>query len=164
MKNLDPWNQPNAKLGAGAVVLHEGKVLLVKVNYGPAKGHWVIPGGRVEHNEPLMEAARREVLEETNVKIRPVGIVGIRQRTHPEIPTDIYFLFAAAVEGVPAELKSSDPNEITEVAFWSVEEALASAAVRPMAKAAIQWAVNKRNLLTEQEKPEGFGVGDALFA
>lgn len=164
MSAHQPWNIPNAKLGAGAVALHEGRVLLVRVNYGPAKGCWVLPGGRVEHNEPIAEAAKREVLEETNVRIRPLGIVGIRQRMHPEIPTDIYFLFLAAVEGEPGELRSSDPEEITEVAFWKVEEAMASPEVRPMAKAAIGWALSKRNCFQELERPPGFAEGDILFA
>lgn len=43
-------------------------VLLVKRNIWPFKGYWAIPGGFVGMKEKLEDAARRELLEETNVK------------------------------------------------------------------------------------------------
>jgi len=43
------------------------KVLLVKRKYPPFKDSWAIPGGFVKINEPLDEAAIRELREETNV-------------------------------------------------------------------------------------------------
>lgn len=161
---LEPWNIPNAKLGAGTVTLHEGRVLLVRVNYGPAKGQWVLPGGKVEHNELITAAAERETLEETNVLVRVRGIVGIRQRLHPEIPTDVYFLFLAEVAEIRGPLRALDESEITGVAFWPVDEALRSPEVRPMAKTAIEWAVSRRNCLESHERPAGFTDGDFLFA
>ena len=47
---------------------HDLKVLLVKRKYPPFKGVWAIPGGFVRPDEPLEQAATRELLEETNVK------------------------------------------------------------------------------------------------
>ncbi|MEA3378210.1 MAG: NUDIX domain-containing protein [Nanoarchaeota archaeon] len=44
------------------------KILLVKRKYNPFKSMWAIPGGFVKKNEKLDDAARRELLEETNVK------------------------------------------------------------------------------------------------
>lgn len=48
----------------------EGKlnVLLIKIKYGPFKGEWGIPGGKVRVDETLDEAARRELYEKTGVK------------------------------------------------------------------------------------------------
>ncbi len=43
--------------------------LLVKRMHEPSKGLWSIPGGLVDLGEPVEEAARREVEEETGVKI-----------------------------------------------------------------------------------------------
>ena len=42
----------------------EGRVLLVREN-----GLWAIPGGRVEEGEGVMEAAEREVREETGYSV-----------------------------------------------------------------------------------------------
>ncbi|MDO9528191.1 MAG: NUDIX hydrolase [Syntrophales bacterium] len=58
------------RVGVGAIVLKDGKVLLVKRGIPPSKGLWAIPGGSVELGETLQEAAEREILEETGLVIR----------------------------------------------------------------------------------------------
>jgi ADP-ribose pyrophosphatase len=61
-------NQP--VVGVGAVVVRDGKILLVKRGIAPSKGLWAIPGGALELGETLQRAAEREILEETGVTIR----------------------------------------------------------------------------------------------
>lgn len=58
------------RIGVGAFVLKEGRVLLVKRAASPGKGLWAIPGGMIELGETLQEAAEREVLEETGIIIQ----------------------------------------------------------------------------------------------
>ena len=57
-------------VGVGAVVIRDGKILLVKRGVAPSKGLWAIPGGSLELGETLQQAAEREILEETGVTIR----------------------------------------------------------------------------------------------
>lgn len=45
------------------------KVLLIKRRNDPFKEMWAIPGGRVEQDESLKDAAERELFEEVNVKV-----------------------------------------------------------------------------------------------
>ncbi|MDT0647696.1 NUDIX hydrolase [Zunongwangia sp. F260] len=45
------------------------KVLLIKRKKDPFKDQWALPGGFIEEGEDLEQAARRELLEETGVKI-----------------------------------------------------------------------------------------------
>jgi mutator protein MutT len=59
-------------VGVGAVVIHEGRVLLVRRGKEPLRGRWVVPGGTVELGETLEEAVVREVEEETGLKVRPI--------------------------------------------------------------------------------------------
>ena len=56
-------------LGAAAVVLHEGKVLLIRRGQPPDAGAWSIPGGGVELGESLEDALKRELREETGLEI-----------------------------------------------------------------------------------------------
>lgn len=58
------------RLGVGAVVFKDNRVLLVLRSNPPARHQWAIPGGRVELGETLQTAAEREVLEETGITIR----------------------------------------------------------------------------------------------
>jgi len=56
-------------VGVGAVVIKDGKVLLVKRGIAPSKGMWAIPGGSLELGETLQQGAEREILEETGVVV-----------------------------------------------------------------------------------------------
>ena len=57
-------------VGVGAVVIKDGKVLLVKRGAEPNKGVWAIPGGSLKLGETLQEGAEREILEETGITIK----------------------------------------------------------------------------------------------
>ena len=70
----------NPRIGVGAVVLHEGHVLLVRRGAHPSWGKWSLPGGLVELGETTAEAARREIAEECGCAIRLVGVAGVVDR------------------------------------------------------------------------------------
>ena len=55
------------KLGAIAVLLHEGRFLMAERGKDPGRGLWGFPGGHVEFGETGLEAAVRELREETKV-------------------------------------------------------------------------------------------------
>jgi 8-oxo-dGTP diphosphatase len=56
-------------VGVGAVIVHEGRVLLVKRGSEPLKGRWSIPGGMLEIGETLRQGTAREALEETGLVV-----------------------------------------------------------------------------------------------
>lgn len=60
------------KLAALAVVIRDGHVLLVKRKNEPDAGLWGFPGGHVDLGETALDAAARELQEETGVIGRPV--------------------------------------------------------------------------------------------
>ncbi|MEP4036894.1 MULTISPECIES: NUDIX hydrolase [unclassified Pseudophaeobacter] len=60
-------------LGAIAVVYHQGQVILIQRKTEPNLGWWGFPGGHVELGETAMQAATRELFEETSVIARPLN-------------------------------------------------------------------------------------------
>ena len=55
-----------------AVLIRDGKVLLVRRANPPDAGLWGFPGGKIEPGETILAAAARELLEETGVAALPV--------------------------------------------------------------------------------------------
>ena len=52
-----------------AVVICDGNILLIERKIEPGKGVWALPGGFVNQKETFKEAAIRELIEETGIKI-----------------------------------------------------------------------------------------------
>lgn len=57
------------RVGVGAVVIKNDRVLLIKRGVPPSKGLWAIPGGNMKLGETLKETAEREIMEETGIAI-----------------------------------------------------------------------------------------------
>ncbi len=66
-------------LAVSAAILRDGKVLVVRRARAPASGVFSLPGGVVEAGETLVDAVRREVVEETSLLIEPVALAGYRE-------------------------------------------------------------------------------------
>ena len=69
-------------VGVGAVVVEEGRVLLVRRGREPLKGQWSLPGGMLELGESLTAGVAREVLEETGLTVEPVELIELLDRIH----------------------------------------------------------------------------------
>jgi ADP-ribose pyrophosphatase YjhB (NUDIX family) len=72
------------ELAVSAAIFRNGEVLVVRRAGAPAKGLWTLPGGRVEVGETLVDAVRREVIEETALIIDVVGLAGYREIILPQ--------------------------------------------------------------------------------
>jgi len=55
----------------------EVRVLLVRRAHPPFKGFYALPGGFVEVGETVEEACRRELIEETGVKVGRLRLIGV---------------------------------------------------------------------------------------
>jgi 8-oxo-dGTP diphosphatase len=57
-------------IGIAVIVIKEDRVLLGKRKNAHGSGTWAFPGGHLEFNESIMDCARREVSEETGIRIK----------------------------------------------------------------------------------------------
>ena len=69
-------------VGVGAVVVRDGKALVIKRAHEPRKGEWSLPGGLLELGESLQDAVRREIKEETSLDIDVGPIIETFDRVH----------------------------------------------------------------------------------
>ena len=64
-------------IGVGAVIVSQGRVLLVRRATEPLKGEWSVPGGVLELGEKLHDGVRREALEETGLEVEPHQVLEV---------------------------------------------------------------------------------------
>lgn len=68
---LDP------KVAAGVIVEIDGRVVMIRRNLEPGIGKWTFPAGYVDRGESVEDAAVREMEEESGLKVRINGLVGV---------------------------------------------------------------------------------------
>jgi len=107
------------KVVAVVVIEHEGKILLGKRNIDPGMGCWSFVSGYVERGEKLEEAAMREVKEETNLDVRLERLIGVySERDNPHI----VIAFAASITDNAMNEIIAQPDEVSELAFFALDE------------------------------------------
>jgi 8-oxo-dGTP diphosphatase len=92
----------------------------VKQTAGPFAGAWLLPGGSVERDERLEDAARRELLEETGYRaqeMHPAGFYEVRSLPAGQFHFLVHLFRSGRLEGAPrpepgSELRWARPSEI----------------------------------------------------
>src|SRR6185437_15670674 len=130
-------------VGVGAIIVENGRVLLVKRGKAPLLGEWSIPGGMLELGETLRQGAEREALEETGLVVRATELLGVFDRVVPDSNGTIiyhYVLIDFLCERVSGELHAAaDAQWFTpdDVAKLPLAEDTAGVIRAALAKAAL---------------------------
>jgi ADP-ribose pyrophosphatase YjhB (NUDIX family) len=103
---------------AGAVVIKDGKILMVRRSVIPKKGWWCLPAGFMEWSEHPTETAVRELKEETGLDVKLKSIFEIYSGQDDPRMNAVLILYLASVNG--GELMAGD--DASEVKFFGFDE------------------------------------------
>jgi ADP-ribose pyrophosphatase YjhB (NUDIX family) len=108
-------------MGAGAIVISEERVLLVRNIYGVTRGRYLLPAGRVNAGELPDQTAVRETYEETGLRVEIEGLIGVRIWVMDDGEHNYFFMFRAKLLSPITDLR---PNldEIDDARFFTREE------------------------------------------
>jgi len=135
-------------VGIGGIIVHEGRVVLVKRRFEPLAGQWSIPGGAVETGETLEACLIREMGEETGFVVEVGPVVEVLDRiTHDDAGRVLYHFVlidylcwpvggelragSDVAEAVLAEPSELAQFQLTEKALSVIERALEMARDMP---------------------------------
>lgn len=110
----DTTDQPALSM---AVVVADGKLLMIRRSEREGDLLWALPGGAIEAGETPEEAAVRETLEETGLKVEATTLIG--QRVHPKTGRDMSYTACTVVDG---EARVADADELDAVAWVTLAE------------------------------------------
>ena len=121
----------------GVVCLRGDEVLLIRRGRPPRQGEWSLPGGRIEPGERAMDAALRELREETGVEAEITGLIDVVDGLFPEAGRH-YVLIDYAARWVAGEpVAGDDALEAQFVALDRVEGLVNWAETRRVIGAAV---------------------------
>ena len=84
---------------AGVVLTRDGEVLMVKRRYAPRAGAWCLPSGFMEYGETPERCALRELREETGVRGRLTGLLGVYSGLDDPRVRAVLIVFTARLTG-----------------------------------------------------------------
>jgi 8-oxo-dGTP diphosphatase len=125
-------------VGVGGIVRDgAGRVLLVQRGRDPGRGTWSFPGGHLRWGETLAEGTRREVWEETGIRVDPIRVLYVTEVLAPDPSGSAvghhFVIVDLACERIDGEARPGD--DAAAVRWVGPEEVSALALTRGMAQA-----------------------------
>ncbi|KRA05706.1 NUDIX domain-containing protein [Rhizobium sp. Root564] len=108
-------------VGCGLVIRRDGKVLLYKRVKSPEAGHWSIVGGKVDHMEQALEAARREAEEESGLTIGDVRFLCMSEQI---IAADRqhWLSLIYVTDDVTGTAQLTEPDKLSDMGWFDVDD------------------------------------------
>lgn len=147
-----PAADAEATVGAGAVVVRDAAVLLVRTTYGWATGKWLIPNGAQHPGESLSECAVRELREESGLRGAAGRVVALRSLASARGSDTFVAVEVEARDGEP----QPDGRETDAARFFTlaeIEELVTAGSIVRLHRIIAQHVLGDETLPPVQELP-----------
>lgn len=101
-------------IGVGVLVWREKKLLLGERIAKASENCWQFPGGHLENGESVIECARREVLEETSLRVKDCRHLGFTDKAFA-VGKRQYMTLLVSCEYISGEAQTLEPDKC---AIW----------------------------------------------
>ena len=116
------YHKQHIKTSVVACVIDEcDQVLLTRRCIEPFCGQWVMPGGKIDHGEPILAALHREVREEVGLEVHVDGLVDVYEHVGIGPQNDHYVILYYRTHPVSRELRLNGA-EVTEARWVPARE------------------------------------------
>ncbi|MGD9928488.1 MAG: NUDIX domain-containing protein [Mangrovibacterium sp.] len=146
--------------GVGAIVLHQGRLLVVKDRFFAG---YKLPGGHIDKNESLKDALKREVFEETGIQVEFESIMNVGHFRNGQFGESNLYLVCTA-KARSTEITINDSSEIVEARWIAPEDFLQSDEVNAYNKGVVEAALHNKELkLIERQIKLRVTGGEVFF-
>jgi len=130
----------STRFGVYSVLKYKSNYILIKKSKGPFKGRWDLPGGKLDFGETADEALKRELKEETGLKVRSSKletVVSYTHKTEAEHFHHIGVIYTSEVKDVSKLKRGPDGNDSFGAEVFSKKE-LRDLKLTPLTKLALK--------------------------
>ena len=106
------------RVAVGAVIVRDGKMLVIQRGNEPGAGKWAVPGGMVDPGETMRDALRREIHEEVGLAIEPGGVAWIGEL----IDGDHHFVLVDFFAEAADDRIAPDPDEVMDARWVEIRD------------------------------------------
>ncbi|SHJ73933.1 8-oxo-dGTP diphosphatase [Malonomonas rubra DSM 5091] len=103
------------------IIDQRNRVLLTRRCIEPFCSQWVMPGGKIDHGEPIIAALHREVREEIGIDIRVERLIDVYEHVNVGSKNDHFVILYYRVAPLTFDL-TPNGTECTEAKWFDTEE------------------------------------------
>lgn len=130
----------STRFGVYAVITYKDKYILIQKGKGPFKGRWDLPGGKTDFGETPEETLKREVYEETGLKLKSYKLISVEAYTHETKKENFHHtgvIFLAAAKDIKKLKREPDGNDSIGAEIFTAKD-IKKLKLTPLAKIAFK--------------------------
>lgn len=108
------------RLGCGAAIVQDGRLLLVRRLREPEAGCWGLPGGKVDWLEPVEQAVRREIEEELAIRLTALELLCVVDQIDAQ-RGEHWLAPVYLTDAFEGEVRNVEPEKHSDVAWFALD-------------------------------------------